>query len=103
MVSSLRLRLFLAVWLALFALQSADVFALVAPDGCFEATEGGTDPDGCPDQSCPRCLCNARVPAPATLAVTFAVEPPVAMAPTAIISPSTSASPRGILHVPKAR
>lgn len=95
-------RLLLATWLAVFALQSADVVALVLPDGCFELAEGGDDDDGCPDQGCARCLCGARIPAPVVTTVTFAIEPPAAAAPPAFLEPSTSVSPRGVFHVPKA-
>ena len=93
-------RIFLACWLAVFALQSADVLALVAPDGCFETAEGGDD-DGCPDQGCPRCLCGARIPVPLTTTVTAGLEPPAVLAPPVFLPPATAASPRRILHVPK--
>ncbi len=94
-------RFFLACWLAVFALQSADVFALVAPDGCFEVSESNESDDGCPDQGCTRCLCGARIPAPVTTTMTTSLEPPPAFAPPAFLPPATSASPRRILHVPK--
>jgi hypothetical protein len=94
-------RLFLACWLAVFALQSADVFALVAPDGCFDVSEGNESDDNCPDQGCTRCLCGARIPAPVTTTMTMSLEPPSAFAPPAFRTPATSAAPRRILHVPK--
>lgn len=94
-------RTLLACWLVLFAVQSTDVLALVAPDGCFEAAEGGDGDDGCPDQGCTRCLCSARVPAPLTTTITMAFGPPGAMAPPAFLAPATDAAPRRILHVPK--
>jgi hypothetical protein len=94
-------RFLLACWLAVFALQSADVFALVAPDGCFEASETTERDDSCPDQGCTRCLCGARIPAPVTTTMTMSLEPPPPCAPPAFLPPATSASPRRILHVPK--
>lgn len=94
-------RILLACWLAVFALQSADVFALVAPDGCFEASETEQSDDGCPEQGCTRCLCGARIPAPVTTTMTMSLEAPPACAPPAFLAPATSAAPSRILHVPK--
>jgi hypothetical protein len=94
-------RLFLALWLALFAVQTTDLLAVVAPDTCTEETRG-TASDPCKD-GCPRCLCCARaatfIPAfPRLLAAAvahFEAVPP--------LDPTTTPSPRGIFHVPKAR
>ncbi len=93
-------RLFLAVWLAAFAVQSTDLLASVIPDDCVEDTRGsGGDP--CPD-TCARCICCARVPvfvpqvlasAPLDALVVANILPP--------IDHQTSPAPRGILHVPK--
>ena len=94
-------RLFLAVWLAAFAVQTTDLLASVVPDECVEDTQGsGADP--CPER-CTRCVCCARLP--------VFVPPVAAPAPTAApvtadalqtIDPSTTPHPRGVLHVPKA-
>ena len=97
------MRLFLAVWLVAFSLQSADVFALVAPDGCAELGQADGAGDRCPDDSCATCICCARRPGPAATPVTLEFEPPAIAASPAVISLSSSASPRQILHVPKAR
>jgi hypothetical protein len=95
------MRLFLAIWLGVFALDSGGVMTALAPDGCVELPGGrGTD-DSCPD-ACSRCVCCMR------LAV--AVSPALAASPVAApawtewlvpVSPVSDASPRGILHVPK--
>lgn len=94
------MRLFLAVWLAAFAVQSTNLIASVIPDGCVEDTRSSaTDP--CPD-NCARCVCCAR------LAVF--VRHVLASTPTdtvvgaiafPLVDPYTNAVPRGILHVPK--
>ena len=95
------MQLFLSLWLAAFAIQSANLLAAVVPDECVEDTRGSSA-DPCSDD-CARCVCCARVPvfvpqmlAPAT-STTFDVAealPPIDF--------STSPEPRGILHVPKA-
>ena len=94
-------RLFLAVWLAAFAVQSTNLLASVIPDDCVEDTsDSAADP--CSD-NCARCICCARIPVfvPYVLAATPA-ELPVIAAPHPPLTPSTTASPRGVLHVPKA-
>ncbi len=95
-------RLFLAVWLVAFAVQSTDLPASVVPDGCVEDTRGSAA-DPCPED-CARCVCCARllgfVPHLLAAAPTDAVADAVPLPP---IDPSTNAVPRGILHVPKAR
>jgi hypothetical protein len=97
------MRLFLALWLAAFALQSADVFALVAPDGCAEFGQADGAGDGCPDESCATCICCARRPGPAARPLMLESEPPAIATPPVVITLFTSASPRPILHVPKIR
>jgi hypothetical protein len=92
-------RLFLALWLALFAVQTCDVIAAIAPDGCVE--ESGAPDDRCPE-SCARCVCCARVaaflpPGPATSPVAGLVRATVAPP----LDPSTTPSPRAVFHVPK--
>jgi hypothetical protein len=92
-------RLFLALWLALFAVQTCDLIAAIAPDGCVE--ESGAPNDRCPD-SCARCVCCARAAAfipqgpahsPGAEIARAVVQPPLA--------PSTTPSPRAVFHVPK--
>jgi hypothetical protein len=93
-------RLFLAAWLALFAIQSSDLLAAVVPDDCVEETRGSAA-DPC-SENCARCVCCARIPVfvPQALvptptdALTVAdAQPPLA--------PSTTAAPRGVFQVPK--
>ena len=93
-------RLFLAVWLAAFAVQSTDLLATVVPDDCVEDTRGSAG-DPC-SENCARCVCCARVPvfvpqvsasAPSDALVIADTIPP--------IDHQTSPAPRGILHVPK--
>jgi hypothetical protein len=90
-------RVFLAVWLALFAVQASDLVAAVAPDGCVE--ESSADP--CPER-CARCVCCTRVPLCVPLiALVISAE---AMTEIATVPPRefvSSADPHGILHVPK--
>jgi hypothetical protein len=95
-------RLFLVLWLALFAVQTSDLVAAVAPDGCLAAT-GDPAGDSCPD-GCARCICCARVSlfvphvVPAGFTGTFADIPA-----HPIVGFASSAEPHGILHVPKTR
>lgn len=93
-------RLFLAVWLAAFAVQTSDILMVVAPDTCTEDVQGSAA-DPCPD-GCPRCFCCARVPAfiPFALAIDLP-EPATLAVQLPPLDPSTTASPRGVLHVPK--
>lgn len=94
------MRLFLALWLALFAVQTSELIAVVSPDGCVESSAGAPG-DACPD-ACTRCICCARVavvildisPAGTPVPVTRALVPaPSHLAP--------DPCPRGILHVPR--
>ena len=93
-------RVLLALWLAAFSVQTTDLVALVAPDGCTEETRGSSS-DPC-DDGCPRCLCCARaavfIPQALPPARTDIVARP-------IVTPSSdsliTAIPRGIFHVPK--
>jgi hypothetical protein len=96
------MRLFLVLWLALFAVQTSDLLAAVSPDECAESDAGAAD-DACPDD-CARCVCCAR----AAVFVAHAVPPlaGVPVAPLPIVAPGdrpSSADPHGILHVPKTR
>ena len=95
------MRFFLTLWLAAFAIQSADLLAAVAPDECVEDTRGSSA-DPC-DENCARCVCCARVPVFVPQTLTPATATTLAIAVTfQPIDPSTSPEPRGILHVPKA-
>ena len=97
---TLVVRLCLALWLAVFTIQSSDLLMIVAPDSCTEATSGSpTDP--C-DDACPRCVCCARVPVfiPAVVPVAVAVNGTDAAA-FPPIEPSSTPSPHRIYHVPK--
>ena len=94
-------RLFLAVWLVAFVVQSTDLLASIIPDDCVEDTRGSAA-DPC-SENCARCVCCARVPvfvpqlsasAPSDTLVIANTLPP--------IDRPTSPTPRGILHVPKA-
>src|SRR5688572_20603278 len=93
-------RLFLAIWLALFVVQGTELLASVVPDDCVEETRGPA-PDPC-QRNCAQCVCCARLPvfvpqvlASASIGAALAVDSP----PT--IDHTTSAHPRGVLHVPK--
>lgn len=95
------MRFGLAVWLALFAVQNADVLALVVPDGCIELTTDGHRGDQCPE-NCTRCVCCAPIflaPLPASALTGWTV---TVAAPPDYARP-LSPSPRGVLHVPKTR
>jgi hypothetical protein len=95
-------RLVLAVWLALFASQTAGLMAAVAPDGCVEDGRGSAS-DSCPD-SCARCLCCARVPPLVTPLVSeISAAPLTGPALPSTNSSATSADPGGIFHVPRTR
>jgi hypothetical protein len=97
----LLVRLFLALWLAVFAVQSTELLTVVAPDECTEnsSTSAG---DACRD-GCLRCICCARVPVFVTQVSTGSAAPAVAvteaiMRARAVADPT----PRAIYHVPKA-
>jgi hypothetical protein len=91
------IRFVLAVWIGVFAFQSADLFTFVVTDDCTE-TAGGIDP--CPE-NCSRCVCCART--------TVLVSPTVTPGIVSITSPlslpaldfTDNAHPHGIFHVPK--
>lgn len=95
-------RLFLAVWVTLFAVQASELLAAVMPDDCVEDVRGSAE-DPCPD-NCARCVCCAQLPVSVTPLP--AGVPAEAAATTAVALPGdlvVSADPRGILHVPKTR
>ena len=95
------MRLFLALWLAVFAVQSTELLTVVAPDGCVEST-GGSATDDCRD-GCLRCVCCARVAAFVTQSHTPAGAPGLATTPIALrVRPAADPGPRAIYHVPKA-
>ena len=93
-------RLFLALWLAVFALQTTDLLTVVAPDGCAESTDASV-PDDCRD-GCLRCVCCARVPV-------FVTQNPVPVRLARLRArrreraerPVADPGPRAIYHVPK--
>jgi hypothetical protein len=95
-------KFFLAAWVAVFACQTAGVAALVAPDDCVELAGNAQDDDPCPD-TCPTCVCCARVPASLSPDPVSVAEPPVLASVPPVIDSFSSATPRGILHVPKTR
>ena len=101
MVSSSVVRLFLAFWLAAFAVQSSDLLAALIPDDCVEDTRGSAA-DPC-SENCARCVCCARIPVfvPQVLA-SASTAVPVVMDTLPPIDRATSPEARGILHVPKA-
>jgi hypothetical protein len=93
-------RLFLACWLAAFAVQASDVLALVVPDTCTEEVRGSAA-DPCPE-GCPRCLCCARIPAfVPQVAEGLAVHEVSFARALPPLDPSTNPSPHAIYHVPK--
>ena len=100
MVSSSVVRLFLAFWLAAFAVQSTDLLATVIPDECVEDTRRSAA-DPCP-QNCARCVCCARGPiyVPQVVASPAADVLIGALPLPAIDAPTSAFRPR-ILHVPK--
>ena len=94
-------RVFLALWLAAFTIQATDVLIAAAPDACTQETRD-TSSDQCPD-ACLRCLCCARVAAFVPHLPQPAQRPLVIRAiHAAPLAPSTTPSPHGILHVPRA-
>lgn len=94
------MRLFLALWLALFAVQTTELIAVVSPDGCIESSAGSPD-DACPD-ACARCICCARV---AVIILDLAPEgtpvPVTRVRPPAPSNLVPDPCPRRILHVPR--
>lgn len=94
-------RFVLAVWLALFAVQSSDIVMVLAPDDCVEDTRG-TSSDACGDD-CARCVCCHRVPSLiASLTVAPTITQVVDFADRPLDRHPPSAEPNRILHVPKA-
>jgi hypothetical protein len=93
-------RLFLAVWLAVFAVPAIDLLAVIAPDSCTEETAGSAM-DPC-QEGCPRCLCCARVSA-FIPALPDVVSSPARAAVTALPQPPgvTPLVLHPIFHVPK--
>jgi hypothetical protein len=90
------------VLIAVFACQSAGVAALVIPDDCALVV-GGTGADPCPD-ACTNCVCCGRIPfslLPSPAAIP--AESPIRETAPIVIDALSSAVPRGILHIPKAR
>ena len=93
-------RLFLAVWLAAFTLQAADLLTIVAPDACTEDVRGSAA-DPCAD-GCARCVCCARVAVFLPQGLPVALDESIARAAeVSPLAPSTTPSPRGVFHVPK--
>jgi hypothetical protein len=93
-------RLFLAVWLAVLAVQSTDLVATLVPDDCVEGTRDSAD-DPCAG-NCARCVCCARFPVFVAQVLASAVtEAPVATDPIPPTDSSSSPVARGVLHVPK--
>jgi hypothetical protein len=93
-------RLFIAVWLAVFTVQAADLLTIVAPDSCTEDVQGSAA-DPCAD-GCARCVCCARVPVFLPQGGVASLDGAlVRTAPVPPLAPSTTPSPRGVLHVPK--
>ena len=94
-------RLFLALWLAVFTVQTTDLLTVVAPDGCTESTDASA-PDDCRD-GCLRCVCCARLPVfvpqtPVPIAVSaFVIDDPLVR-----VRSVADPGPRAIYHVPKA-
>lgn len=94
-------RLLLAVWLACFSCQSADLFAIVAPDDCSLTDADSPASDSCPD-GCVRCVCCARAsltatPVPAPLP-TVDAPADTPLPPCAALG---AAHTLGVFHVPK--
>jgi hypothetical protein len=93
-------RLFLALWLAAFAVQMTDILPVVVPDGCSEETRGSTN-DPCRD-ACPRCLCCARVPIFVPQVAQAASTPVGAIVPMPPVRDRVLPPlPHAIFHVPK--
>jgi len=94
-------RLFLALWLALFAVQVTDLVAAVAPDACVEDTsESATD--SCPPH-CARCVCCSRASVFVPQAIVSASSRiATVLMPVFPSGSSTSAVARRVFHVPKA-
>jgi len=94
------MRLFLALWLAAFALQTTDLLTVVAPDRCIEST-GASTADDCRD-GCLRCICCARVSVFVTQSCAPVTSPGLAVIPTASrVRPVADPGARAIYHVPK--
>lgn len=94
------MRLFLAVWLGVFALDTSGAVALVAPDDCVALVDVEAD-EGCPD-TCPRCVCCARAPGLASPTIMSGSNASTWTVWLPLLEPVTHPAPRGILHIPKA-
>jgi hypothetical protein len=92
--------LFLALWLALFSVQSADIVALVAPDDCFDVGQSDDRQDPCPD-FCPRCVCCVRIAVSPSFGPRIGIEPPTIAVVPVVLDSFTNPQPRVIFHVPK--
>jgi hypothetical protein len=94
-------RLFLALWLVLFAVQATGLVAAVAPDACVEDT-GESATDSCPPH-CARCVCCSRASVFMTPAIVSACSHvATVLVPLSMSDGSTSAVARSVFHVPKA-
>ena len=94
-------RLFLAVWLVAFVVQSTDLLASIIPDDCVEDTRGSAG-DPCPE-NCARCICCARLPVFVPQVSASVLSESVDLTDLLpLIDRVTGPAPRGILHVPKA-
>ena len=94
------MRLFLAIWLGVFALESGGVLAALVPDGCVELPVSRSTDDGCPD-TCPRCVCCMRLAVVVSPALVSSMADSAWTDWLAPVGSSSDPSPRGILHVPK--
>lgn len=94
-------RLFLAVWLAVFAFQVADLGAILSPDDCVLSVSENSSNDPCPD-GCVRCVCCARTSIPASPVIAVGpADTEVTLKPLTPADPFSNAHPLGIFHVPK--
>jgi hypothetical protein len=92
-------RVFLAVWLAAFTLQTTEVLAVIAADTCAEDVLGSVA-DPCPE-GCPRCVCCARISASVPQVMRAFVEHVKPTRPVPPLAPSTTPRPHKVFHVPK--
>ena len=93
------MRLFLALWLAVFAVQTTELLTVVAPDSCTESSGSATD--ACRD-GCLRCVCCARVSVFLTQGHAPGAAPGLAVTPASTrVRPVADPGRRAIFHVPK--
>ena len=95
-------RCLFVAWLAVFTLQTADVFALVLPDGCVEALEGPQTSDTCQD-NCARCVCCARALLTPIVPDTSPADEVHETSALQLVVHVRSAHPLGIFHPPETR